>query len=71
MNTEFFIEDIDDYDDFPKERLAEDDAISKWSIAIFGEASSPNGSGVLINNNGVFIFAAHIFKNENNIKSLV
>lgn len=67
MRTENFIEDIDDYDDFSEEPLAEDDAISKWSIAFFGDASTPNGSGVLINNNGVFISAAHIFKNENNI----
>ena len=67
MNNEIFIDDIDDYDDFSEERNAEDDAISKWSIAIFGDASTPNGSGVLINNSGVFISAAHIFKNENNI----
>lgn len=67
MNNEIFIDDIDDYDDFSEECLAEDDTISKWSIAIFGKDSTPNGSGVLINNNGIFISAAHIFKNDNNI----
>lgn len=64
MNSEIFFDDIDEFEDIPEEINAAEDAISKLSIAIFGESSTPNGSGVVINDNGIFISAGHIFKNE-------